>query len=66
MKLTRRQLSAAALASLAARAQTPAPPTPATPEAELQGAKDQVKATAEALSQVEVPITTEPAFSFEV
>ncbi len=67
MKLTRRQLSAAALTSLAALAQTPAPPGQrVTPEAELQAAKDDVKATAETLSQIEVPMTTEPAFVFQL
>jgi hypothetical protein len=72
MKLTRRQLSAAALASLAALAQTPAPPgqgatspVALTGEAELQAAKDELKATVEMLSQIEVPMTTEPAFVFQ-
>jgi hypothetical protein len=66
MKLTRRQLGAAALASVAARAQTPPQPGPqnATPQAELQAARDQVKATSESLSQYQIPMTTEPAFEF--
>jgi hypothetical protein len=74
MKLTRRQLGAAALASVAARAQTPPQPAPEnlTPQAQLQGkdaelqaAKDQVKAASESLSRYEVPMATEPAFEFQ-
>jgi len=67
MKLTRREL-AAALTSAAALAQTPAPqrtPAERTPEAELQAARDQVKANAEALTQLEVPMRIEPAFQFK-
>ena len=69
MKLTRRQLpaalaSVAVLTSAAASAQTPAPP--ASPEAELQSARDQVKAIAAALMAQDVPMSTEPAFSFQV
>jgi hypothetical protein len=62
MKLTRRQL-AAELTSAAALAQTPAPP--ASPEAELQSARDQVKAIAATLIEQDVPMSTEPAFSFQ-
>jgi hypothetical protein len=68
-KLTRREwagglTSAAALASATALAQTP-PPQPPTPEGELQAARDQVKANVAALLQIEVPMTTEPAFQFK-
>jgi hypothetical protein len=62
MKLTRRELGAA-LTSAAALAQTPAPP--ASPEAELQSARDQVKAIAQTLAQQDVPMSTEPAFTFQ-
>jgi hypothetical protein len=62
MKLTRRQL-AGALTSAVALAQTPAPP--ASPEAELQSARDQVKGIAAILEQQQVPMSTEPAFTFE-
>jgi len=62
MKLTRREL-AAALASATALAQTPA--QPASPDALLQAARDQVKANVAALQQMDVPMTTEPAFSFK-
>jgi len=69
MKLTRRAV-AAMLASVGAQAQTPTPPAPAarpvaTPEAELQSAKEQLSARVIALSQVEVPMSTEPAFEFK-
>ena len=66
MKLTRRQMAAAALAALGARAQTPAQPQAGslTPDAELANAKDQVKATATLLENAEVPMTTTPAFVF--
>ncbi len=62
MKLTRRQL-AGALTTAAALAQ--APPAPLTPEQELQAARDQVKAAASALEQIEIPMSTEPAFQFK-
>lgn len=62
MKLTRREL-AGALTSAAALAQAPAPP--ASPEAELQSARDEVKAIAQTLSQQQVPMSTEPAFAFQ-
>jgi len=62
MKLTRREV-AAALTSVAAFAQAPAPP--ASPEAELQSARDQVKAIARTLDQQQVPMSTEPAFTFQ-
>ena len=62
MRVTRRQL-AAALTSAAALAQTPAPPR--SPEAELQSARDQVKAIAQTLAEQEIPMSTEPAFAFQ-
>jgi hypothetical protein len=70
MKITRRAI-VAALASLGAQAQTPAgpvasvPPAP-TADAELQSAREQVKANVAALSQFELPMNTEPAFEFKV
>ena len=74
-KLTRRQwaaalgsaaalTSAAGLTSGAEQAQTPQQPAP-SPEAELQAARDQVKANVTALLEIEVPMTTEPAFQFK-
>ncbi len=62
MKLTRREL-ASALTVGAALAQTPAQPL--TPEAELQAARDQVKANVARLSVQAVPMDTEPAFQFK-
>ena len=62
MKLTRREL-ASALAAGTALAQ--APPRPAPPEAELQAARDQLKATLARVSAQAVPMTTEPAFQFK-
>jgi hypothetical protein len=69
MKITRRAM-AAVLASVGAQAQTPARPAPtaeltAGPDAELQSAREQVRANATALSQFEVPMSTEPAFQFK-
>lgn len=61
MKLTRREL-ASALAAGTVLAQ--APPQPPTPEAELQAARDQLKATLARISAQAVPMTTEPAFQF--
>ena len=63
MKWTRRQL-ASALAAGTALAQTPAPPS-AGPDAELQRARDQVKANAARLGAEPVPMITEPAFQFK-
>jgi hypothetical protein len=63
MKLTRRELTGA-LTAAAALAQTP-PAPPSTPAAELQNAQDQLKASVAALQQIEVPMTTAPAFQFK-
>jgi hypothetical protein len=70
MKITRRAMTAV-LASLGAQAQTPAGPVAAvqpapTTDAELQSAREQVRANLTALSQFEVPVSTEPAFEFKV
>ena len=62
MRLSRRE-AAAALAAGMAMAQ--APPQPPTPEAELQAARDQLKATLARLSMQPVPMATEPAFQFQ-
>jgi hypothetical protein len=60
---------AAVLASVGARAQTPARPAPAVElgaiDAELQSAREQVRANVTALSQFEIPMSTEPAFEFK-
>lgn len=64
MKLTRRQLAAAlapaTLAPALASAQQPAPPAD-----DLQAARDRVKSTANALTAVPLPMSTEPAFQFK-
>lgn len=62
MKLTRRQL-ASTLTAGAALAQ--APPPPPTAEADLQAARDRVKANAARLSAQAVPMAVEPAFQFK-
>jgi len=62
MKLTRRQLAVAALAP-AALAQTT--PQPATASDELKAAQARMKANSDALSRMQVPIETEPAFQFK-
>lgn len=69
MKITRRAM-AAVLAWVGVQAQTPARPAPAvqpaaSPEAELQSAREQVKANVTALAQFEVPMSTEPSFEFK-
>jgi hypothetical protein len=60
VRMTRRQLAGAILATgaTAAAAQTPAPAE------ELQAAQEQNQRTAEALAKVQVPIESEPAFHF--
>ena len=66
MKITRRAM-AAVLASIGAQAQTPAQPVQPlpSPEGELESAREQVRANVTALSQFEVPMSTEPAFEFK-
>jgi hypothetical protein len=67
MKMTRRTLAASlSAAALAAQAppQTPASPQ-LTPDAELQAARDRVKANTVLLSAQQVPMTVEPAFAFK-
>jgi hypothetical protein len=66
MKITRRAM-AAVLASVGAQAQTPALAVQpaASPEAELESAREQVKANVTALAQFEVPMSTEPSFEFK-
>lgn len=62
MKLTRRQLASALTAGVAL-AQTPQPA--ASPDAELQAARDRVKANVTRLSALAVPMSVEPAFQFK-
>ncbi len=65
LRLSRRQLAGAVLATVAA-AQTPPASAPADAAGELQSARDANRQTAEALAKVDVPITMEPAFHFTV
>jgi hypothetical protein len=61
MKLTRRDLAAALLApAAAAQAQTTTPPGD-----EVEAARARLKTNADALAKVDVPMSTEPAFSFK-
>jgi|SoiMetStandDraft_2_1073263.scaffolds.fasta_scaffold1594326_1 hypothetical protein len=73
MKITRRQLAAAAgsaaASSMLAIAQTPpnAPTAkPTTPEDDLTSAKDQTRRNSEALVKFQIAMSTEPAFKFTV
>jgi hypothetical protein len=63
MKLTRRELVAAAVAPALA-AEAPAPDEAAR-EKELQAARDAVRRNGETLAQRAVPMETEPAFQFK-
>ena len=63
MRLTRREL-VSAVAATAAVAQAPSP-VPSSPDAELQRARDQVKANVALMSGQKVPMATEPAFQFK-
>ena len=59
MKITRRKLAGILTSATAvAQAQT-------TPDAELQSAKDRIKANSDALAGQQVPMSTEPAFQFK-
>ncbi|HKD05284.1 MAG TPA: hypothetical protein VKB79_05205 [Bryobacteraceae bacterium] len=63
MKLTRRELGATAVATVAAatsQAQTPPPPD----QGIAQVVRDANRRNAEALAKFEIPIETEPAFQF--
>ena len=65
MKLSRRNLLALAGAGVAAAQTTqPTPPAPSTPEAKVASARDDNRKSAERLTGFEIPIETEPAFSF--
>jgi hypothetical protein len=64
MKLTRRKLAALAAAAVAAPAQVQAQ-QPAAGEDLLKTKRDQMRAGAAALANVEVPMATEPAFQFK-
>ncbi len=63
MKLTRREL-ACALAAGTAAAQAPAP-LPPTPDADLQAARNRVKANAARLAAEPILMSIEPAFQFK-
>ena len=65
MPTTRRELAALLAASAAAAAQQPAPPAPAQQD-ENALAKQRYQRTGEALDKLELPITLEPAFRFEI
>jgi hypothetical protein len=62
MRLTRRELAAAAIVPAALAA--PQQPAPAMDE--LQAAKDRLKNTVNALGAVTLPMSTEPAAVFKV
>jgi hypothetical protein len=67
MKITRRAM-ATMLASAGAQAQTlaqRAPERAATPEAELQSAKEHLSGRIASLAEIEIPMSTEPAFVFK-
>ncbi len=63
MKLTRRQM-VSALAPAAMLSPASAQSTPASPADELKAAEARLKANSEALSKLQVPMDTEPAFQF--
>jgi hypothetical protein len=60
MKLTRRELAAAALAPAAA-----AQNVPSSGEQEVRAARETVSRNADALAKVKLPQETEPAFQFK-
>jgi len=60
MKLTRRQLAAAAIAP-AALAAAPQPP----PADELQAARERILNAINTLNTFQIPMSTEPAFQFK-
>jgi len=58
MGITRRELAAAVLAAAPIPAQAPSDDL-------VKAARDHLKANADALSKVDVPMATEPAFQFK-
>ena len=66
MKITRRELAAAALvpAALAAQTQNP-PPIPANPADELAAARAQNQRSSAALEKFPIAMSAEPAFQFK-
>jgi len=62
VKVTRRAL--VLLPAVAATAQPQTAP-PATKEEELKAARDRAKSVTDALAQIPVPVSTEPAFQFK-
>ncbi|MBZ5633117.1 MAG: hypothetical protein LAO55_08305 [Acidobacteriia bacterium] len=63
MDISRRQLAGVLLASTAV-AQTP-PPVKPQPEADVDTARLQQRAAAQAIARVPLPMTVEPAFQFK-
>ena len=61
MQLTRRKLAAALIAPAAAAQTTP----PAAPNL-VQAARDRIRTNADAVSKIEIAMSTEPAFQFKV
>lgn len=64
MKLTRRELAAAVMASAAAAAAQTGQPQ-SSPADELRTARGRVRANSETLARQSLPMSTEPAFRFE-
>lgn len=65
MKLTRRELAAAALAAPLASAQTASPQAaPATPEEEFGAARKRLAAAQAAIDKVDLPMAVEPSAVF--
>lgn len=64
MKLTRRELTKTA-PGLFSAALVKAQPAPNGADAELQAARDRLKANANAIAAVSVPMDLEPAFQFK-
>jgi hypothetical protein len=62
-KFSRRALVLAAGGTMAA--QTQPAPLPATPDAELESARNGLKAAAAQIAKVPVPMSTEPAVHFK-
>ncbi len=64
MAVTRRSL-ARMLAAAAAATQTSGAQTPQPADADMQSARDQMRANAEQIAKVKLPMATEPAFQFK-
>lgn len=65
LTVTRRQLAIGLAANTALLAQAPPAPLPATADEELKAVTEQFQGNSERLGKFDIPMATEPAFTFK-